>query len=82
MVLPNLNIPTFLHIPYSLFVNLPIFLIILSVFFVLYTVITSVLMYHWLTYGMKSPGVLVAESLFLLISVVLFVIAGMALSLF
>ena len=75
----NNLIPTLPHINFSSFINLPILLIILGLFFVAYASVGGVLMYHWSAYGMKSQGVLVAESLFLFVSVVLFVTAGLAL---
>ena len=81
MQIPQFSIPNFLHISPS-FINLPILLIILALFFMAYAGVSGVLMYHWSAYGMKSQGVLVTETLFLFISVILFVIAGLGLHYF
>ena len=77
MQISNL-IPAFPHINISSFIDKPILLIILALFFIAYASVSGVLMYHWSAYGMKSQGVLVAETLFLFISVILFVISGLA----
>ena len=74
--------PVFPHINLPLFINKPVLLGILALFFIVYSVITGVLMYHWSAYGMKSQGVLVAETFFLFVSVILFVIAGLGISYF
>ena len=76
---PLLPMIAFPQIKASLFINLPVLVIILSLFFIFYALVTSVLMYHWSSYGMRAPGIVVAESLYLLVSVILFVISGMSL---
>ena len=76
MELPKLSMPAFPHIQASIFVNRPVLLVIFAMFFIVYAVITWVLMYHWSAYGMKSQGILVTETLFLFVSAVLFVVAG------
>ena len=68
----ELVMPVFPHISVSFFINTTVLLIILILFFIFYTIITSVLMYHWATYGMRSAGILVGETLFILISLILF----------
>ena len=78
MQVPPLFIPALPHISWSVFINTPILIIILTLFFIVYAIITSILMYHWSAYGMKSSGILVGQTLFLFVSVILFVIAGLA----
>ena len=60
------------------FVNRPMLIGILVVFLLAYFVVACVLMYHWYRYGMNRFGILVAEGLFLFVSVVLFVFASLA----
>ena len=79
MQLPEFVTPIFSHIKLSLFINMPVLLSVLVLFFIVYAVITSVIVYHWLAYGMKGHGILVAETLFLFVSAVLFVVSGLAL---
>lgn len=79
MEMPILQIPTIPTIKASLFINTSILLVLFVVFFVVYFLISSVLIYHWSSYGMKSRGVIFAESIFVFISLVLFVMAGMSL---
>ena len=54
---------------------MPVLLIILVIFFVAYVVLTSVLWYHWSKYGMGGHGIHVGQTLFLFVSVALFVLA-------
>ncbi|MEI6842920.1 MAG: hypothetical protein WCK48_00200 [bacterium] len=54
----------------------------LFIFFVFYFIITCVLMYHWSRYGMGHQGVVVAETLFIFISVLLFIVASLSISYF
>lgn len=44
----------------------------------IYIVVSIVLLYHWKTYGMRSAGVLLGRSLFLIVSLCLFVICFLA----
>lgn len=73
-----LLLPPFPHIKASLFINHTILFGALFVFFIIYTGISSVLVYHWTSYGMRSPGVIFAETIYLFVSIVLFVVAGMS----
>lgn len=57
-------------------------MIVLVLFFIAYIIISAVLFYHWTSYGMRSAGILVGETLFTLVSVVLFVVAGLAIHYF
>ena len=82
MELPQFVIPGLEHINLSWIINRPVLLIILGLFFVIYAIMTWVLMYHWSAYGMKSHGILVAKTLFLFVSTLLFVVSGLALTYF
>ena len=62
----------------SFFINRPVLFSILGLFFIMYLIVTWVLMYHWSAYGMKSQGVFAAETLFIFVSLVLFVFLGLA----
>ncbi len=74
-----LQVPTISNIKASVLVNTPVLSVLFIVFFIFYFLISSVLVYHWSSYGMKSRGVIFAESIFVFVSLVLFVIAGMSL---
>ncbi len=76
---PLLQIPSIPYISFSWIVHTPFLLIILGVFFVFYSIITSVLLYHWSMYGMHGSSILVARTLFLFVSFLLFLSAGMSL---
>jgi hypothetical protein len=78
MQLPVLTLPAFPHISASLFINPTVLIFVLVAFCFLYILVSSVLMYHWSAYGMGSPGILVGETLFIFISVILFVISGLS----
>ncbi len=82
MDLPPLTLPTLPHINLSFFINTPVLMIVLVLFFIAYIIISAVLFYHWTSYGMRSAGILVGETLFTLVSVVLFVVAGLAIHYF
>lgn len=77
-----LIVPKFSNINFSIFLSRPILLILLVIFFLIYSILSGVILYHWKSYGMKGPGVLLAESLFLFVSLVLFVIAGVSMTYF
>ena len=72
---PTLSLPT---LPLSVFFNSYVMSGILVVFLFFYVIVGMVLFYHWSAYGMRSHGILIAETLFSFISVVLFVIASLA----
>ena len=80
MQLPTLSLPAIPHLSVSVVINLPILIGVLVVFFIVYCAVSSVVMYHWYSYGMSSPGILVAETLFFLVTVVMFMVSGLALS--
>lgn len=68
------NIPGF-HLDYIF--TKPVLIIVLVIYFVIYSGISIVLFYHWSSYGMKNPGIMFARSLFVFVSIVLFVISTM-----
>jgi len=76
-VLPS-SFPIFSSFNISILVNKPILLVVLGIFFILYSIVSGVLLYHWSAYGMRSPGIVVAESFYFFISIVLFVAAGLS----
>ena len=53
---------------------LPIFLI----FALVYSIVSGVIFYHWITYGMGSKTIVMAEILFVSVSVLLFILAFIA----
>ncbi len=77
-----LIVPKFSNINFSIFLSRPVLLVVLVVFFLIYSVLSGVILYHWKSYGMKGSGVLLAESLFLFVSLVLFVVAGISVTYF
>ncbi len=72
-VLPNVF--TF-HL--GLIINKPVLMVLFGLYFVLYATVSAVLVYHWTSYGMRSRGIIVGESLFYFVSAVLFVTAGLS----
>lgn len=64
---------------FSILVNTPILIIIFIIFALCYTIVSVVLVYHWSRYGMKSPGIIIAEVLYLFVSLCLFFFASQAL---
>jgi len=60
--------------------NTPILLIIFIVFFVVYAIVSAVLIYHWFEYGMNSVKVALAETVYVVVSLVLLTISFLALN--
>ena len=56
--------------------------VVLVLFFVVYLAVSAALFYHWSSYGMRSAGILMAESIFTLVSITLFTVAGLAIQYF
>lgn len=75
-----LTAPDFSKINISTFISRPILSIALFVYLIGYVSLGSVLFFHWKKYGMNSTSVIFAETAFLLVSIVLFVLAGVAVS--
>ncbi|OHA93588.1 MAG: hypothetical protein A3H52_02305 [Candidatus Zambryskibacteria bacterium RIFCSPLOWO2_02_FULL_39_26] len=69
------SLPT---ISLSFFINPTALFVILLLFFIFYLILSIILMYHWSAYGMRSPGILVGETLFISVSLVLFMISSLA----
>ena len=77
--LPNLALQT-LPVDKLLFLlNTPVLLVIFIIFSVFYIIVSAVILYHWSAYGMKSAGILIAETLFVFVSLVLLGVASLAL---
>ncbi|HBD24807.1 MAG: hypothetical protein A2566_00080 [Candidatus Zambryskibacteria bacterium RIFOXYD1_FULL_40_13] len=64
----------------SFLAGIPVFLIILVIFFIMYCIVSVILIYHWTQYGMKSVTVLFAETLFVFVSLFLFTLSFMSLN--
>ncbi|MCX6702148.1 MAG: hypothetical protein NTX96_03080 [Candidatus Zambryskibacteria bacterium] len=73
-------VPAFPSFLTSFLTNTPILLIILFLFFIIYTIVSIVLLYHWSEYGMRSGAILLAETVFILVSIVLFTTSFLALN--
>ena len=82
MELPQISLPNLPTLSLSFLINKLTMFIFLGAFFALYVLVSSVLMYHWSAYGMKSHGILVGRTLFLFVSALLFLVALLALSYF
>jgi hypothetical protein len=80
--LPPLSVPSIPHIDVSSFVSIPVLSIILGLFFIFYAIVSAVLMYHWSEYGMRSFTVILAEGIFVVVSLALFVVCGLGLHYF
>ncbi len=73
-------VPAFPNFISSFFSTAPILPVVLGLFFVLYMIVSAALVYHWSEYGMYSAKVILAETTFVIVSVVLFVISTIALN--
>jgi hypothetical protein len=62
----------------SSFVSTPFLIIVFVIFALLYVLVSCILVYHWSKYGMRSPGIVIAEILFLFVSLALFWFASLA----
>jgi len=69
-------IPNIPNLSLGLFVNQSSMMVVLLLFIIVYLIISGVLIYHWKTYGMRSPRVIFAEAVYFIISFVLLGIAG------
>ncbi len=75
MEIPTFSLVSSFKIGYL--INKPVLLIIFIIFFIAYAIVSGVLRYHWHNYGMRNAGIIFAQSLFFLVSIVLFVIMGL-----
>ncbi len=81
ITIPKYIVPDFAKwIDFSYFDNVPILMIVFIVFSIIYFIVSCVLFYHWSRYGMKSSGVIIAEILYISVSLALFLFASLALS--
>jgi hypothetical protein len=78
MELPTLAPNAFLDHPLAIILSTNALIGILFLFILSYIGISSILLYHWNAYGMKSNGIIFAQSLYLLVSVVLLIVSGLA----
>lgn len=74
---PFADLPT---LPVS--IGKPIIWVLFALFIIGYAIITGILIYHWRKYGMSNKNIILAETLFLIVSGILFVLAFISLSLF
>jgi hypothetical protein len=72
---PTLSLPP---LPVGWMTHTHFLFAILCFFFLIYVVISAVLFYHWSAYGMRSPGIAVARTLYIVVSLLLFVVSGMS----
>ncbi len=80
------DIPELLRFPeignfdLSLVTSKPVLSVFFILYFILYFILTMILFYHWRAYGMRGVGVVLAETLFIVVSVILFGLAALSLS--
>lgn len=72
------TLPDLMPFGISIHITENILTLILIIFFVFYAIVSGVLFYHWSAYGMNSFGIIVSESIYILVSITLFVIAGLS----
>ena len=82
MQLPALTLPPIPHFATTILVSLPVLLGIFVLFLIVYCVISSVLIYHWVAYGMGSAGIWVGAALYIFVSLSLFFVSFSALHYF
>ena len=80
MNLTKLDFSTLSKLASTYFLNKSIMFGFLALFFIVYAIISAIIMYHWSSYGMDSKGIIIGRSLFLIVSVSLFLIAILALN--
>lgn len=74
------NFPRFGGFSIATIFSKPVLALILLAYFVGYCVLSGVLFYHWRAYGMGSKKIYFAETVFILVSMVLFVFAGVSIT--
>ncbi len=74
----NFSFPTLPEIDLSIIANAKVLSVVLFIIFIIYSIISGILIYHWRNYGMKSVKVYIIESIFLFVSLVLFVASAMS----
>ena len=71
----NINLP-------DIAINKGSLWIVLLVFFTIYWLIAAILFFHWTKYGLGNKRIILAETTFVLVSVVLFLIPVVVLILY
>lgn len=80
MTFSQLTIPTFTNISIPFLKDIPFLFIIFITFFIVYAIVSIILIYHWSQYGTHKGTMLFTEILFLTISLCLFTVAFLALN--
>ncbi len=80
MEIPTLAIPTLTGFHFAFALTSSSLLVALGVFSFLYLIVSAILYYHWISYGMGSHGIVVGEILYLVVAVLLFVTAFLSAS--
>ncbi len=80
MELPQFSLPLLPKLDLSKVLTPKALVFVLSVFFIIYSIFSLILFYHWFTYGMKNWGIFVGSVVFSVVSVVLFIVSISALS--
>lgn len=75
MEIPTIALSTSFKLGYL--INKPVLIFVFIFFLIIYIIISGILRYHWHNYGMRNAGIIFAQSLFFLVSIVLFVIMGL-----
>ncbi|HRH26876.1 MAG TPA: hypothetical protein PLZ99_01810 [Parcubacteria group bacterium] len=75
MPILSFSLPSSLN--FDSLINKPVLLFGAIIFFIIYFILSGVLRYHWHNYGMRNVGIIFAQSLFFLISIVLFAVLGL-----
>jgi len=82
MDLPQITIPYLSDMAIPFLTNIPILLIVFISFLVVYIIFSVILIYHWTAYGMHNGTILFAETVFTAVSLVLLIMAFLALNYF
>jgi len=80
MQAPTLPLPSFALLHLSFVLTPTVLIGLLFLFGVFYLVITGILFYHWVSYGMGNHGIYLAEILFITVSVLFFITAFLSAS--
>lgn len=80
MINPQLITPSSINFNLFSYVDSQVLFIILGLFFIFYIIVGVALFYHWVKYGMAHSGVVLAETVFVLGSVVLFTVAVLSIN--
>ena len=79
VTIPQYTGPDFTKfVNFSGFLGTPLLIIIFLLFTAFYVIVSLVLFYHWSKYGMRSSGIIIAETLYVFVSAVLLFFASLA----